>query len=86
MSNHFESHEDFAQPRLIPRLRAIQESSGYLPRPKLEALSTELGIPLHKIHEIVSFFPQAPVGRRLLGVRLGRGVDVWLQGNPHPEF
>ena len=57
MSNHFESHEDFAQPRLIPRLRAIQESSGYLPRPKLEALSTELGIPLHKIHEIVSFFP-----------------------------
>ena len=47
------SHE----PRLVPRLRVIQENSGYLPRPKLEELATELQIPLHRIHEIVSFFP-----------------------------
>jgi NADH:ubiquinone oxidoreductase subunit F (NADH-binding) len=44
-------------PRLIPRLREIQEASGYLPRAKMEALGAELMLPLHRIHEVVSFFP-----------------------------
>lgn len=44
-------------PRLIPRLRSIQESHGYLPREKLESLATDLDLPLHRIHEVVSFFP-----------------------------
>ena len=78
-------NSDFSPPRLIPRLRTIQETSGYLPRAKLESLSSELGIPLHKIHEIVSFFPHyrlepaAPVHIRVcrdLACDHARAADV----------
>ncbi|MFI5460889.1 MAG: NAD(P)H-dependent oxidoreductase subunit E [Isosphaerales bacterium] len=42
----------FVQP-----LRLIQERCGYLPRPELEALSARLDVPLHRLHEVISFFP-----------------------------
>ena len=44
--------EMFAQP-----LRAIQERCGYLPAEEIKDLSTELGVPLHSLHEFISFFP-----------------------------
>jgi len=42
---------------LVQQLRLIQERCGYLPRPELEALSARLDVPLHRLHEVVSFFP-----------------------------
>jgi len=41
----------FVQP-----LRQIQERCGYLPRPELEELSARLGVRLHALHEVISFF------------------------------
>ncbi|MFM7131947.1 MAG: NAD(P)H-dependent oxidoreductase subunit E, partial [bacterium] len=57
MANEQQNDEPRQGPRVVPRLRTMQEAYGYLPRPKLESLATELEIPLHRIHEIVSFFP-----------------------------
>ncbi len=42
---------------LVPQLRAIQERLGYLPREEIERLAARLGVPLHRLHEVVSFFP-----------------------------
>ncbi len=42
---------------LVRQLRAIQERAGYLPREELERLSARLEVPLHRIHEVISFFP-----------------------------
>ncbi len=42
---------------LVRQLRAIQERVGYLPREEIEQLSARLDVPLHRIHEVVSFFP-----------------------------
>jgi NADH:ubiquinone oxidoreductase subunit F (NADH-binding)/NADH:ubiquinone oxidoreductase subunit E len=42
---------------LVPQLRAIQERLGYLPREEIERLGARLGVPLHRLHEVISFFP-----------------------------
>jgi NADH:ubiquinone oxidoreductase subunit F (NADH-binding)/NADH:ubiquinone oxidoreductase subunit E len=42
---------------LVQQLRLIQERCGYLPRPELSALSARLDVPLHRLHEVASFFP-----------------------------
>jgi formate dehydrogenase beta subunit len=38
-------------------LHAIQERCGYLPSEELKDLSARLGVPLHRLHEVISFFP-----------------------------
>lgn len=42
---------------ILPPLRAMQERLGYLPKDELEAFSNEAGVPLHRINEVISFFP-----------------------------
>jgi NADH:ubiquinone oxidoreductase subunit F (NADH-binding)/NADH:ubiquinone oxidoreductase subunit E len=42
---------------LVRELRQIQERCGYLPRPELETLSARLAVPLHRLHEVATFFP-----------------------------
>ena len=42
---------------LLPQLRAIQERVGYLPDEELKRLADRLDVHLHRIHEVVSFFP-----------------------------
>jgi NADH:ubiquinone oxidoreductase subunit E len=42
---------------LIQQFRLIQERHGYLPRPELQELCSRVGVPLHRVHEVVSFFP-----------------------------
>jgi len=42
---------------LVQQFRIIQERHGYLPRPELEELSSRLEVPLHRLHEVISFFP-----------------------------
>jgi NADH:ubiquinone oxidoreductase subunit F (NADH-binding)/NADH:ubiquinone oxidoreductase subunit E len=41
----------------VPSLREIQERCGYLPREELERLSARLEVPLHRLHEVITFFP-----------------------------
>jgi formate dehydrogenase beta subunit len=42
---------------LVQQLRAIQERCGYLPVPELERLAERTSTPLHRVHEVVTFFP-----------------------------
>jgi NADH:ubiquinone oxidoreductase subunit F (NADH-binding)/NADH:ubiquinone oxidoreductase subunit E len=42
---------------LLHQLRKIQERCGYLPRDELDALSARIGVTLHRINEVVTFFP-----------------------------
>jgi NADH:ubiquinone oxidoreductase subunit F (NADH-binding)/NADH:ubiquinone oxidoreductase subunit E len=41
----------------VQELRAIQEAIGYLPREGIEGLAAGLGVPQHRLHEVISFFP-----------------------------
>ena len=42
---------------LVRQLREIQQRVGYLPKDEIERLSARLDVPLHRIHEVISFFP-----------------------------
>ena len=43
---------------VVQALHEIQERCGYLPRAELESLSSRRsGLPLHRLHEVASFFP-----------------------------
>jgi NADH:ubiquinone oxidoreductase subunit F (NADH-binding)/NADH:ubiquinone oxidoreductase subunit E len=42
---------------IVPELKQIQEKYGYLPRPELEALSKRIDKPLHRLNEVITFFP-----------------------------
>lgn len=42
---------------ILPGLREIQKRCGFLPMSELHGLSERLGVPLHRIQEVVSFFP-----------------------------
>jgi len=42
---------------LIEELRAIQEATGYLPREALEACARRTQSPLHRLHELATFYP-----------------------------
>ena len=41
----------------VQQLRAIQEHCGYLPKEEIVRLAARLGVPLHRLHEVISFFP-----------------------------
>ena len=42
---------------IVQRLSEIQHRHGYLPDDELKALSKRIGEPLHRLHEVASFFP-----------------------------
>ena len=54
----------------VPSLRAIQERCGYLPREEIKQLSARLDVPLHRLHEVISFFPH---------FRLEPGPEIQVQ-------
>jgi formate dehydrogenase beta subunit len=68
---------------LLPQLRAIQERVGYLPDEELKRLADRLDVHLHRIHEVVSFFPHF---RRKpppdVEVRVCRDIACHLRGAP----
>src|SRR5207244_13314888 len=43
---------------IIPALNEIQDRLGYLPEPELRALAKRLRVPLHRVHEVASFYPR----------------------------
>jgi formate dehydrogenase beta subunit len=42
---------------IIQELTHLQEQHGYLPDAELRALAKRLGVPLHRLHEVASFYP-----------------------------
>src|SRR5215813_11836564 len=42
---------------IVQELYALQNRCGYLPAEELRALAKRLNVPLHRLHEVASFFP-----------------------------
>jgi NADH:ubiquinone oxidoreductase subunit F (NADH-binding)/NADH:ubiquinone oxidoreductase subunit E len=42
---------------IVQELHAIQHRCGYLPQDELRALAQRINVPLHRLHEVASFFP-----------------------------
>lgn len=42
---------------IVQELIAIQDRFGYLPDHELRALAQRLQVPLHRLHEVASFYP-----------------------------
>jgi len=64
---------------LIPLLQGIQEHYGYLPRPALEKMSEETGIPLSEMFGVITFYAQfrlKPVGKNIIKVCHGTACHV----------
>lgn len=67
---------------IVQELVAIQERHGYLPPEELRALSRRRSVPLHRIHEVASFYPHfklrpAPA----VEVRVCRDMSCHLRGS-----
>src|ERR1700677_3074619 len=45
------------QARIVPALQRIQHEFGYLKREALEETAIDLGVPLHRLQAVASFFP-----------------------------
>ena len=43
--------------KIVPELHKIQHHFGYLPDGQLRAMAERLAVPLHRLHEVASFFP-----------------------------
>jgi len=68
---------------IVQELLGIQERCGYLPVEELRALAQRLGRPLHRVHEVASFYPhfklQPP---KRVEVRVCRDMACHLRGSP----
>src|ERR1700722_12065483 len=68
---------------IVQELVAIQERCGYLPAEELRALSQRRSVPLHRIHEVASFYPlfklQPPPRVEVL---VCRDMSCHLRGSP----
>jgi NADH:ubiquinone oxidoreductase subunit F (NADH-binding)/NADH:ubiquinone oxidoreductase subunit E len=42
---------------IVQELQQIQERCGYLPHHEMRLLAERLGVPLHRVHEVASFYP-----------------------------
>src|SRR5262249_25580032 len=42
---------------IVQELNAIQQRCGYLPEQELKELSQRTNVPLHRLHEVASFYP-----------------------------
>jgi len=64
---------------LIPLLQKLQDAYGYLPRPVLEAVADETGIPLSRVAGVTTFYEQfslTPRGRHIIHVCRGTACHV----------
>src|SRR5579871_5095105 len=71
---------------IVQELHHIQERCGYLPPEELRALSQRLAVPLHRIHEVASFYPlyrlQPPP---VVDVKVCRDMSCHLRGAPRVQ-
>src|SRR5882672_5798324 len=45
-------------PMIIRELQRLHHARGFVPRAELSAVAARLGVPLYRVHEVASFFPQ----------------------------
>ena len=68
---------------IVQELRHIQERLGWLPKEEMKALAERLGVPLHRVHEVASFYPlyklSPPKG---VEVKVCRDMACHLRGAP----
>jgi NADH:ubiquinone oxidoreductase subunit F (NADH-binding)/NADH:ubiquinone oxidoreductase subunit E len=64
---------------LIDRLRAIQQRCGFLPKREVVELAKETDTPLHRLHEVISFFPHF----RYVDADPKPNVNVWPEVEVH---
>jgi NADH:ubiquinone oxidoreductase subunit F (NADH-binding)/NADH:ubiquinone oxidoreductase subunit E len=68
---------------IVQELREIQERLGWLPKEEMRALAERLGVPLHRVHEVASFYPlyrlEPPTG---VDVKVCRDMACHLHGAP----
>lgn len=70
-----------AEPRgaLIPVLQKAQDIYGYLPKPVLETIADELGVPVAEVFGVVTFYAQFhlnPRGKNIIRVCQGTACHV----------
>jgi NADH-quinone oxidoreductase subunit F len=67
---------------IVQKLAEIQEEHGYLPAEQLQELAKDLGEPLHRLHEVASFFPlyKLKEGPKV-DVRICRDIACHLKGS-----
>src|SRR6516165_2482226 len=67
---------------IVQELHKIQERCGYLPVEELESLARRIATPLHRIHEVASFYPlyrlQPPA---TVEVKVCRDMACFLRGS-----
>jgi NADH:ubiquinone oxidoreductase subunit F (NADH-binding) len=66
---------------IIQELNVIQQRHGYLPAEELHQLARRINVPLHRLHEVASFYPLyrlAPPAT--VTVRVCRDMACWLAG------
>lgn len=69
---------------ILQALVRLQDRHGYLPEDDLRALARELRVPLHRVHEVASFYPmfrRQPPPR--LHVQVCRDMSCHLRGAPN---
>ena len=68
---------------IIQELRLIQDRCGYLPEHELRALAQRLRVPLHRVHEVASFYPLYRLKPPpLVEVKVCRDMACHLRGAP----
>src|SRR5437763_7069049 len=67
---------------IVQELRHIQERLGWIPKDEMRALAERLGVPLHRVHEVATFYPmyklEAPKG---VDVKVCRDMACHLRGS-----
>ncbi len=67
---------------IVQELRQIQDRYGWLPREELQALSQRTNTPLHRIHEVASFYPLYRLGPPpAVEVKVCRDMACHLKGS-----
>src|SRR3954468_6854708 len=69
---------------IVQELRQIQERCGYLSDEEMRALSKRTGTPLHRIHEVASYYPLYRLSPPPAGEgKVSRDMACHLRGAPH---
>ena len=70
-------------PMIVQELRHIQHRLGWLPKEEMRALAERLGVPLHRVHEVATFYPlyrhEPPTG---VDVKVCRDMACHIHGAP----
>ncbi|HEY2994693.1 MAG TPA: NAD(P)H-dependent oxidoreductase subunit E [Methylomirabilota bacterium] len=66
---------------IIPELQRLHRAHGFVPRAELSSVAARLGVPLYRVHEVASFFPQfRDTPPPEVAVRVCRDMSCRLRG------